>query len=284
MRRPAREQVEGRRGLSRAGSRRRELPLPARSRSRRSTSAELLPQLLQAISPTEPELSRIVEEHLAPFLESVRREPARRARAASRAIPLGAVGPARARLRRSYRSAATPQLQPILALLAGTPEAEMLDLALVAPRAASRPRPSTSFRRAFDFFGLRGSLTIASEQRQPRGAARPWGGSHDRARSCCAGCRRCCRRRPGGSARLLDEAAALPARGLLSPALTYEDGSIYFGGAAGTRARSSCGLSGYDAGWLQRGAPRPAPAGAAEIALLDRAALAAVGGFAGASL
>ena len=35
------------------------------------------------------------------------------------------------------------QLQPMLALLAGTPEAEVLDLALVDVAPASRPSPSS---------------------------------------------------------------------------------------------------------------------------------------------
>jgi hypothetical protein len=36
--------------------------------------------------------------------------------------------------------------------------------------------------------------------------------------------------KPGWLARLVEGASGLPASGLVSPALTYEDGSIYFGG------------------------------------------------------
>ena len=57
-------------------------------------TGERLPQLLRTLSPAEPELGRIIESHLAPFLASVR--PAscfRRRGAAIRALPLGG-GPA----------------------------------------------------------------------------------------------------------------------------------------------------------------------------------------------
>ena len=74
----------------------------------------------------------------------------------------------------------------------------------------------------------------------------------------------------GWLARFLDEAAGLRVPGLVSPALTYEDGSIYFGGATGQPGE-----------WLERGAPREVTAGAAEIALIDRDALRRAGGFSG---
>ena len=241
-------------------------------------SADLLPQLLRRIAPNEPELSRIVEEHLAPFLKSVRPGSRAPARTARRAILLGTGGSAR-QVAAIIPFCSYPQLQPILALLAGTPEAEMLDLVLVTSRrVASETLEKLS--AAFGFFGLRGSLTIASEQ-DSVATQLDLGAAATTAEVLLCWMPAVLPKAPGWLGRMLDEAAALPARGLLSPALTYEDGSIYFGGAPGGGHRSSCGLSGYNAGWLHRGAPRPALVGAAEIALLDRDALAAVDGFAG---
>ena len=53
-------------------------------------TGERLPQLLRSLSPAEPELGRIIEGHLAPFLASVRPAPSLRRRgAAIRALPLG---------------------------------------------------------------------------------------------------------------------------------------------------------------------------------------------------
>jgi hypothetical protein len=239
-------------------------------------SADLLPQLLQAMSLREPELSRVVPDHLAPFLASVQAaRPARRARA--RPIPLGG-GATRATTAvipfRSY-----PQLQPILALLAGTPEAEMLDLSLVASRgiaAEALDRLSDAFR----FFGLHGNLTIASE-RDSLAARLDLGAAATTAERILCWMPSALPKEPHWLGRLLDEAEALPTRGLLSPALTYEDDSIYFGGGPCQAPLAACTLSGYNASWLHRGAPRPTSSGAAEVALIDRSALDAVDGFAG---
>ena len=101
-------------------------------------TGERLPQLLRTLSPAEPELQRIIDAHLAPFLASVRpMSSLRRRGAAIRALPLGAGTGARAvSAIMPFRTLA--ELQPILALLAGTPEAEI---------AGTRPRHRTCHRR-----------------------------------------------------------------------------------------------------------------------------------------
>ncbi len=238
-------------------------------------SAERLPQVLSLLSPADPELPRIVEAHLVPFLASVPPLP-RRARP-PRPIPLG--GPAAA----GDTTAVVPcrsfaEVQPILALLAGTPEAAALELCLVAARATAAemlPRLAD----AFAFYGLAGQLVVASDRdgtpaRLDLGAA-----ASTRARVL-AWMPAALPKAPGWLARLRAEADALPAPGLLSPALTYEDGSIAFGGLPAATP-GACALQGYATAWLPRGRPRPAATGAAEIALLDRATLDAAGGFSG---
>ena len=87
----------------------------------------------------------------------------------------------------------------------------------------------------------------------------------------------------GWLARLVEETDTLPDFGLLSPALIYEDGSICFGGecAEPLAASGACARSGFNERSLPRGAPRRVSAGAQQIALIDRSALEAVGGFAG---
>ena len=243
-------------------------------------SAALLPNVLRALPLDQPEMEAIVTEHLAPFLASVRpsRGPARRGEA--RPITLGApAGP---------REVAAlvpvpdwPRLQPMLALLAATPDAASLELVLVTPRhtaAAGLAR----IRDAFAFYGLAGRLVVASD-------ADGHFARLDLAAAACAAPRLLAwapsvlPKAPGWLSRLQAEYDALPAPGLLSPALVYEDGSIAFGGAAGADASGSCGLSGYGAERLRRGAPRRAPSGAPQIGLVDRAVLAAAGGFAGAT-
>lgn len=241
-------------------------------------STGLVPNILHVFSPTEPELPRIVADHLAPFLASVgaaARRPSRRN--AARPIELGGSGAAREAVAViPFRS--TAQIQPLLALLAGMPEAAELDLALVAPRAVAAGM-TERLGDAFDFFGLRGCLALAAES-DSLSAQLDIGVAASSAPSVLCWLPSVLPMGGGWLQPLLDEAAALPRPGLLSPALIYEDGSIAFGGGP-ARAVAACGLSGYDATWLRRGAPRPAATGAKPIALVDRAALADAGGFAG---
>lgn len=241
-------------------------------------SAERLPQLVAPLSPSDPELGRIVADHLAPFLASVPALPPRPARGtALRPIPLGE------RLAARDTQAIIPfqswaHLQPILALLAGTPEATLLDLTLVTSRRVASETLGR-IEQAFDFFGLAGSLSIAPDQ-DSTAARLDLGAAAAEAPRLLAWSPSALPRTAGWLPRLLDEAAGLPAPGLISPALTYEDGSIYYGGA-GTDATGACALAGYGSDWLHQGAPRRSATGAAEVALIDRQVLAAVGGFSG---
>ncbi len=219
-------------------------------------SAERLPHLLGALSPRDPELGRVVEEHLAPFLASVR--PA-------------AIVPFRA----------YAELQPILGLLAGTPEAEALDLVLVTSRSvATETLPRLT--EAFDFYGLSGGLVFASEHETTAGRL-DLGVAATASPTILCLTPAALPKSAGWLAALMAEAESLPTAGLLSPAMTYEDGSIYFGGESADplTVHGACALSGYGANWLRRGPARPVAAGAPEVALIGRAALEAAGGFSG---
>lgn len=244
-------------------------------------SAGPLPSILAALSPNEPELGRIVTEHLTPFLASVRpASQARRPGAAVRPIPLGTNAGQRD-IAAVIPFRAYAELQPILGLLAGTPEAEQLDLTLVATRAVANDA-LTRITDAFTFYGLSGSLILAPES-ETIAARLDTGAGATTGRRVLAWMPGALPRARGWLDRLLAEADALPRPGLISPALIYEDGSICFGGDAADPidtdgARAFCG---YGANWLPRGAPRPVFAAAAEIALIDRDLLTRVGGFAG---
>lgn len=244
---------------------------------------ERLPQILAGLSHTEPELARIIEEHLAPFLEAVPpRAPALARAAAARPVPLGVQRPAR------DVSALMPvrglaELQAVFGLLGGTPDAEALDLTLICSRdaAADLMRP---LDEAFRFYGLSGALVIASE-RDTLAARLDAGVAATEGRWVLAWSPQALPKHRGWVEALCAEAEALEAPGLLSPALTYEDGSVCFAGAqraaSGRTAEPLSALAGYAGGWLARGLPARAAAGAADIALLDRGLLAAAGGFAG---
>ena len=243
-------------------------------------SAERLPQLLAPLSPVDPELGRVVTDHLAPFLDSVPPLAPRPGRSpAQRALRLGPSGADSGReVQAVIPFQSWQQLQPILALLAGTPEAEMLDLGLVTSRRIAS-ETMVRIQQAFTFYGLAGSLSIAPDA-EGDAARLDLGAMASGAPRLLAWSPSALPRAPGWLARLLDEAATLPPGSLLSPSLTYEDGSIFYGGGAADTA-GACSLAGYAADWLPRGDPRRAPTGAAEVVLIDRAALAEAGGFAG---
>ena len=258
----AREQVEGAEVYLELVLEDGELPVPARSRSRHSRAPSCCRSSCSASRRTSRSSPRIVERPSRAVPGERPAGPARRARTAGRADrPRRRLRPAR-RPRRSCPSATSAQLQPILALLAGTPEAEALDLALVASRGVGVRGARAGFRTPSASIGLRGQPDVAPE-RDGLAAQLDLGVGGDRRPTVCSsGCRRRCRRRPG-----LARAACSPRprrcrrRGLLSPALTYEDGSIYFGGAG------TGGIGGLRALGLRRALaaprrPRPAPTGA----------------------
>jgi hypothetical protein len=241
-------------------------------------AAERLPAVLAALAPEEPELGRVVDEHLAPFLDAAAPRPRRPAAARVRPHRLGGAAGAR-EVAAIVPFTSFAELEPMLALLAGTPDAAPLELALIAPRArAAEALPRLA--PAFEFYGLAGALTLAPG-RDGGAAALDLAVAATGAEAILMWSPAALPRAPGWLARLRAEAAALPTPGLISPALLHEDGSIAFGGATPDGAAGACALSGYDAGRLPRGAPRRTAAGAAEVALMGRRDLEAAGGFAG---
>ncbi|PZX17129.1 hypothetical protein LX81_01761 [Palleronia aestuarii] len=238
----------------------------------------VLPAVLSGLSPHEPELPVIVERHLAPFLAGLgrRTEPLRRIGAA---MPLGP-GPAGRDVSAVMPVAGLAELQPILATLAGTSDAEGMDLTLVVSRsvAAEIRRPLDD---AFHFYGLTGSLIVVPDH-ATMAARLDAGTAAGNAERLLVWQSAALPRGPGWLARLRVEAERVGA-GLVSPVLFYEDGSIYFGGERprpGARG-PDCLRAGLGAHAIGSDTTRAVAAGAAEIALVDRSLLARSGGFSG---
>ena len=135
-------------------------------------TGERLPQLLRGLSAAEPELSRIIDGHLAPFLASVRPASSLPRRGGGpRAIPLGEASTGRSvSAIMPFRTFA--ELQPILALLAGTPEAEALELTLLTSRDTASEL-GDRLGEAFAFYGLERRPRHRGGGRIAGGAARP---------------------------------------------------------------------------------------------------------------
>lgn len=238
----------------------------------------ILPAVLSGLLPDEPELPAIVETHLAPFFAGLARrvEPLRKI---GRPFPLGP-GKADRDVCAIVPISGLAELQPLFSALASTSDAYGMDITIVADRACAADHRK-ALDDAFQFYGLTGDLVVVPDHANvaARLDAGVDAGTSPRVLVWQTSA---LPREPGWLGRLTAEADRLES-GLLSPVLIYEDGSIYFGGARselGIRG-AACLRVGFGSHSLGLDEARPVSAGAAEIALLDRALLAAAGGFSG---
>lgn len=238
----------------------------------------VLPAILVGLSPAEPELPQIVEQHLAPFLQGLARE-AKPLKRIARPSPLGP-GPAGHSVAAVMPVASLAELQPIFAALVDSPGDAAMDLTLVAGRrvaAEIRDALDASFR----FYGLTGQLVVVPDHATLQARLDAGLDAVEAARVLfwqpCA-----LPRDRGWLARLVLEADRTKA-GQISPALMYEDGSIYFAAMrpdlAG--ANATCSQAGFGSDMLDRGLTRPVSAAAAEISLVNRERVVAAGGMSG---
>ncbi|MCE6958579.1 hypothetical protein LAZ40_05890 [Cereibacter sphaeroides] len=246
-------------------------PLPTRDR---------LPGILSAISPHDPAIGPLVEGILAPFLAGLPAAAPRNRARRTATIPLGAPSPERdIAAIMPFRSLA--QLQPVFALLAGSPEASALDLTLVTPRGGAAGL-TEKLDEAFRFYGLSGRLLLVPEGdgllAQVEAGIEATAGSRLLLWQPSV-----LPTAPNWLSRLVRESQWVRPAGLVSPKLVYEDGSICFGGGEehGSGAQAICPQLGYPADWLAQGRPSRVAFGAAEIALIGRADLAAAEGLSG---
>ncbi|MGP3698417.1 hypothetical protein [Rhodobacter sp. NSM] len=243
-------------------------------------SRDRLPGILSPVSPQDPALGPLVERVLAPFLAGLPAAPPPVLARRTATIDLGSGAPSRdIAAVMPFRSLA--QLQPVFALLSGTPEAETLSLTLVSTRSAACGLVD-KLDEAFRFYGLSGRLLLVPDGEgslaQIEGGIAASDGSRlllwDPSVL------------PATSnwlARLAREAQWMRPPGLISPRLVYEDGSVCFSGGEerGSGAEAMCPQLGYPAEWLSQGRPSRAASGAPEIAFIGRADLEAAGGFSG---
>ncbi|MTE01136.1 hypothetical protein GIY56_12640 [Paracoccus sp. YIM 132242] len=235
---------------------------------------DLLPQILAAMPLHDPALDLIVKNTLAPFLAALPARP-KNSRAAQRPLELSADA---GEITAVIPLTRMDHLQPMMALLAGTSEADRLDLVIVMARAEAG-RAATRLKDLFAFYGIRGRLLLVADQTSLCDRI-------EAGLSLAAGARvliwspLALPATPGWLGLLEAELAGLGTPGLISPTLVYEDGSIFYGGDGAADGGNP--MLGYPRGWLTQGAPCPMPAGAAQLALIDREAMAEAGGFAGA--
>lgn len=232
-------------------------------------------QLLTGLSPNEPELARIIDDHLVPILSCLRPVTlARRKNHFSQPVPLGRVRdplPVSALM----PFASLDELQPVFSLLAGTPDGRELDLTLVA----SRPVVEASLEplnQAFRFYDLTGRVLPAPAAGPTlRSACLDAALNAARAEHVLIWSPQALPKEPGWLRALFSELGDLDGPGMISPVLTYEDGSIRFGPSAPGRASAL----GFAPNKLTRSGAVQVQTAAAEIALIPRNPLIKAGGF-----
>lgn len=250
-------------------------PVPAPLVSRQ------LPRLLAAISLDEPELGRIVTEHLAPFVRA-QAEARPLPQPLGRPVPLGTPPALPAASLILPVGADWTALEVMLARLAIDPELQAVELVLVAHEDEIRP-VAQRLARAVGFYGLGGALVLTAEPLD-RAAAIDVGAGAARGDwlMCLPGA--VLPDRPGWLGPLIAALAAAPEAGLAAPTLLYEDRSIRW---AGTRPdapldpAAAARFAGYPESWLEASGPRPVRNGPAECFLVRRELLRAIGGIGG---
>lgn len=235
---------------------------------------ELVPQILAALPLHDPALAVCLEDIVAPFLAELPTRP-HRPLIGQRPIPLSSeVGEITAVIPLDRLD----HLQPMMALLAGTTEADRLDLVVVMAQGEAR-EAAARLKDLFAFYRLKGRLMLVAD-----GASRST--RMDAGLDLAQGSRillwsaSALPSTPGWLGLLEAELEALGRPGLISPTLIYEDGSVFYGGDGATSG-DDAPMLGYPRGWLMRGAPRPMPSCAVQLAFIDREALAKAGGFNG---
>ncbi|RBO55157.1 hypothetical protein DSD19_00505 [Rhodovulum sp. BSW8] len=233
--------------------------------------------VFSALQPHDPALGSLISDHAAPFLASL---PRRGAPNRLTVQPL-AGGPAGRTVAAVMPVTDLAHLHPVMACLAGQPEASELDLILVAGREGAA-RLAEELDHQFRFFGLTGALVLVPDHETLAGRLDAGAAASD-APEILVWQTSVLPKSPGWLDRLRAGAAGLPGAAVVSPMLCYEDGSVYFGGSeAATPPRGAvCALVGFERHRIADGAPRPAAAIPAEIALIARAALDQAGGFRG---
>lgn len=241
---------------------------------KRLEGRDLLPQILSSVPMQDPALDVIIDDTLAPFLAAL---PARQRQPRTVQRPI-ALSDAPGEVTAVVPLTHLDHLQPMMALLSGTAEADRLDLMIVMARGRAGDAAGR-LRTLFDFYGIRGRLLLVPDQTDLCGRI-------EAGLELASGTRvllwspAALPATPGWLGLLEAELAGCETPGLISPTLVYEDGSIFFGGDSAAED-DNVPMLGYPLGWMSRGAPRPVRAAAAQLALIDRDAMVRAGGFSG---
>ncbi len=235
--------------------------------------------VLNTIPRHDPALKDILARHVAPFLAGLAPKVAR---GQSAMIPMGQGHNGAPRPVAALMTVADPEhLKPVFAALCDTPEAKTLDLILVLEDSIA-PQAVSDLGDQFAFYGLRGGVILCPAH-MSQATRLDMAAAAATAPQILLWRPEALPQAPGWLAALRREAETLPAPGLVSPMLCYEDGAIHFGGSrvAGRPDEAISKLAGFNRRVARVPGMQEVSAGAAELALIDRDLLRKVGGFVG---
>jgi|GEM_PF-4575423 len=234
--------------------------------------------VLETLQPDDPALKALIANHAAPFLATV---PERALNLSRMTVQTLADGPAGGETAAVMPLANMSHLLPVMASLADTREAAGLDLVLVANREGAATL-CEELDHQFRFFGLRGTLVLVPGH-ETLGRRLDAGARVARAPEILVWQPAVLPKAPGWLAALRNASAILGDDAVVAPLLSYEDGSVYFGGGRSGAAPTGapCPLVGFERHRLDNTGPRAAQALPAEILLVKSKLLSAAGGLRG---
>ncbi|MFZ1416115.1 MAG: hypothetical protein WAS73_16285 [Defluviicoccus sp.] len=235
-------------------------------------------RLLAGVSLDDPNLERIISQHLGPAVSAL---ADRRAAPQTPCAPI-AFGQPRPKPGLSVIMPVPPAYRDIdvnFACLATDPDFRAAELILVA---ASSGISAATLKAQAAFYGLSGKLVVTTDGMDAF-EAMELGALNADAELLLFLSASVFSREPGWLSRLTAELARVECPGLVSPTLMYEDESIRFAGrrldANAAPLPSSGRLAGYPADWLTERAPMAVAAAAPECCLVRRSLFEELKGF-----
>lgn len=235
--------------------------------------------VLNTVPRQDPALNSILKQHVAPFLAGLSPKVSDDR---YQMIPMGEDLVPQKRAVAALMTMSNPDdLKPVFASLSNTSEAQDLELIVIVEDSLD-PRIVSNLEDQFSFYGLTGGAVSCAKHMSQAArldvAVRATDAPH-----ILLWCPQALPQTDGWLDVLRAEAATLPGPGLVSPLLSYEDGSIHFGGGRieGRPAEAISQLAGFNRCTKNVHQIVEVSAGAPELALIDRDVLLAVGGLAG---
>ncbi|MEP0961394.1 MAG: hypothetical protein ABJQ70_16320 [Roseobacter sp.] len=238
--------------------------------------------VLNTVPRQDPALDRVLTRHVAPFLAGL---SPKTSDSRHQMIPMGEETFKRKKEVAALMPVSNPDdLKPIFATLSDTQEASDLELIVIVEDTMD-PKTVSDLNDQFSFYGLSGGA-ISCASRMSQAERLDIAVQATQAPYLLLWCPQAIPQTKGWLDLMRAEVTSLPTSGLVSPLLSYEDGSIHFGGKRieGRPSEAISQLAGFNRTTKETLQNVEVSAGAPEMVLIEREVLESVGGIAGSLL